>query len=64
MALIVILLLNILLSVSADEQNVNKINFVTLDGVLHDGIAIDGNVEFNEQMAVWAKYENNINKTG
>jgi len=64
MQLIIIFLLNVLLTANAVEDNLININYVTSDGLTHDGIAINGNIELPHDWVVWATYQNNINKTG
>jgi len=59
-----IIILNALLSANAVEDNVQAISYVTLDGLLHNDIAINGQIKEYQDMAAWAKYQNQINKTG
>jgi hypothetical protein len=56
-------MVNVLLTDSAVDDNSYNINYVTLDGILHEDIAING-VDFFPELGAWAKFENNINKTG
>jgi hypothetical protein len=57
-------MVNVLLTDSAVDDNSYNINYVTLDGILHEDIAINGEVDFFPELGAWAKFENNINKTG
>jgi hypothetical protein len=59
-----IIFLSSLLNVFAIEENKTIINYVTLDGVLHEGSAEANILELHPDLTAWAYYENNINKTG
>ncbi len=61
---LVVLMVNALLTASAVDDNSSNINYVTLDGILHEDISINGEVDFSPELGAWAKFENNINKTG
>jgi hypothetical protein len=62
--LIFITFLNVLFIGYANGENSNIINYITLDGVLHNGFYEESNFLLNPDLTAWAKYENNINKTG
>ncbi len=61
---LVVLMVNVFLTASAVDDNSFIINYVTLDGILHEDIAINGEVNLFPELGAWAKFENNINKTG